>query len=97
MSGHHTPEQVEKAFAYAPTILRKLAVAGMPLCSFQLYSDASGRLILGWKYGDKPTRKQFKLAEKLVYSNRRICNNDQIGIAFCCGLITAAEEVENES
>ena len=86
--GHHTSEQVDKAFAYAPTVLRKLVEAGVGLPSLQLYEDASGTLRLG----QDPTQEQCDLAMSLVRSNRRDNFSDQIAINFCCGLVAAAEE-----
>lgn len=87
---HHTPEQVEKAFAYAPTILRKLKDAGVPLPSFTLYEDASGRLNLGTNI----TNKQYDLAVNLIRSRRESMFSDEIAIDFCCSLVTAAEELK---
>jgi len=106
--GHHTPEQVDKAFAYAPTILRKLSEAGVPLPSLELFADASGRLHLG-NTNNKITNKQYKLAEDLLYTTRpyeTFCDRcfagedpaehtHEIGLTFCCGLVTAAEEAES--
>lgn len=86
---HHTPEQeVDKAFAYAPTILRKLKEAGVDLPSLKLYDDASGQLCLG----DDPTQEQVDLACNLIRSNRRSMWTETVAIDFCCGLITASEE-----
>ena len=87
---HHTPEQVSKAFAKAPEILSELVEAGVKLPRFELFEDASGSLILG-KEGEI-TNKQWELASNLVYSRRPLMCDDRIGIAFCCGLVTAAEE-----
>ncbi len=86
--GHHTPEQVEKAFAHAPTILRKLTEAGVESPRFRLFSDASGTLELGYD----PTQDQLDLAISLVYSRRRSLTSEVVAIDFCCGLVTAAEE-----
>lgn len=90
MSEHHTPEQVKKAFAYAPTVLRKLKEAGVGFPSLKLYDDASGQLSLG----DNPTQEQCDLAISLVRSRRRCMCTGEVSIDFCCGLVTAAEEAE---
>lgn len=87
--GHHTPEQVDKAFAYAPKILRRLKEVGVTLPSFTLYDDASGTLNLG----NKITPQQYELAIVLVHSKRlSMLSDDKIAIDFCCGLVTAAEK-----
>ena len=102
---HHTTEQIDKAFAYAPTILRKLKEAGVPCPSFELYADASGRLRLGEE--GEVTMKQFKLAQGLLFTKRpyqMFCqqcldaggsnlsdHTHPIGATFCCGLVVAAE------
>ena len=87
IDSHHTPEQVDKAFAYAPTILRKMVEAGVSFPRFELYPDASGSLLLGGGV----TKEQYELAGKLVYSNRSIMSTKEVGIIFCCGLVTASE------
>lgn len=100
---HHTPEQVDLAFSYAPIILRELKDAGVPYPAFELYEDGSGRLRLG-NEGEGITGDQQDLAERLLNSVRSyqmFCNqcyegNDKhphpIGVTFCCGLVTAAED-----
>ena len=88
--GHHTPEQIEKAFAYAPIVLRKLKEAGVELPVLKLYGDASGQLSLGRKV----TEDQYKLAISLVKSQRQSMFGDRVAIDFCCGLVLAAEEAE---
>lgn len=91
--GHHTPEQVDKAFAYAPTILRKLKEAGVPNPHFRLFEDASGTLLIG----NYATAKQCDLAETLIRSNRWSGGlAREVGINFCCGLVTAAEAAAEE-
>lgn len=87
VDSHHTPAEVDKAFAYAPTILRKLVEAGVDSPRFELYPDASGSLLLGRRV----TKEQYELASKLVYSLRSIMSTKEAGIIFCCGLVTAAE------
>lgn len=87
---HHTPEQVSKAFAKAPEILRGLIEAGVKFPRFELFEDASGSLILGRE--GEITNEQWKLASSLVYSRRALMCDDRIGIEFCCGLVTAAEK-----
>lgn len=100
---HHTQEQVDKAFAYAPVILRKLKEAGVRLPHFELYADASGRVHLG-STEEKITNDQYRLAQDLLRSNRpyeMMCvkcldgeeeHPHEVGVTFCCGLVTAAEE-----
>ena len=104
---HHTPEQVDLAFAYAPKILRELKEAGVPVPCFELYEDASGRLRLG-NEGQEITRKQLSLAQDLLQSVRSyqmFCSQcfkkddvdhskhtHPIGVTFCCGLVMAAEK-----
>ena len=85
---HHTEEQVAKAFAYAPTVLRKLTEAGVQLPSLTLYADASGTLSLG----ESVTSKQYELAVSLVRSQRQSMHCKGVSINFCCGLVTAGEE-----
>ncbi len=89
MSAHHTPEQVQKAFALAPKILQLMKDAGVKLPKFELFEDASGSLILGRE--GEITNEQYELASNLVYS-RRAMYGDRIGIVFCCGLVVAAEK-----
>lgn len=102
---HHTQEQVAKAFAYAPVILNKLSEAGVAFPCFELYSDASGRLRLG-NTDNNITEEQYKLAQDLLFTVRpyemfceQCMNKDdpkehthEVGVTFCCGLVTAAEE-----
>lgn len=104
---HHATEQVDKAFAYAPTILRKLKKAGVSYARFELYADASGRLLLG-EENETITEDHLRLAQNLLKSNRpyqMFCEQclkegdgyhsehaHPIGVTFCCGLVTAAEE-----
>ena len=106
---HHTPEQVDLAFSYAPIILRELKEAGIPYPCFELYEDASGRLRLG-NDGEGITQEQATLAQRLLKSVRpyqMFCNQcfksgdsnhsnhtHPIGVTFCCGLVVAAEEAE---
>jgi len=90
MEGHHTPEQVQKAFGKAPEILHELVEAGVKLPRFELFEDASGSLILGRE--GEITNEQYNLASKLIYSRRPDMQSNQISIAFCCGLVTAAEK-----
>lgn len=85
---HHTPEQVKKAFAYAPQVLRQLQEAGVEYPSLLLYEDASGQLNLG----QKVTTEQFKLATSLVKSRRQSMFTKAVTIDFCCGLVLAAED-----
>lgn len=94
LSEHHTPEQVQKAFQYAPVLLRKLKEAGLQFPSIQLYEDASGTLILGSQ--KEVTDEQAELASTLIYSRRGTSFGDNVGIRFCCGLVKAAEEAEHE-
>ena len=96
---HHSQEQIAKAFAYAPRILQKLTQAGVGFPRFVLFEDASGSLILGCE-ANNITREQYELACSLVRSRRIISNlfyegpasEQPIGIEFCCGLISAAED-----
>ncbi len=100
---HHTPEQVAKAFAYAPVILQKLRDAGVRLPCIELYGDASGRVYLG-DTDDKITNRQYRLAQDLLHTARpyeMLCvkcldgepdHPHKVGVTFCCGLVTAAEE-----
>lgn len=102
--GHHTPEQIAKAFAYAPKVLAKLVERGYPLVSFQLFEDASGRLILGmvsdFALDDGRSgipKEDWEFACSLVKSRRPIMDSSgQAGVQFCCGLVLAAEEEEKE-
>lgn len=99
---HHTVAQVKAAFSRAPDILMVLREAGVTNPSFELFSDASGRLALG-KEG-QVTEAQLQLAQNLLRSNRpyqtfcQVCWDDAkrpfklphkhvIGISFCCGLV----------
>ncbi len=87
---HHTEEQVDKAFAYVPTILRKLQEAGCENPSVEMHGDASGRLILGRH--ENVTDKQIELATELVKSRRYSFDDGYFGITSCCGFVSAAEE-----
>ena len=87
-SWHHTPEQVKKAFSYAPILLHKLTDAGVQFPSLTLYEDASGTLNLG----ENITMKQYDLAMSLVKSRRQSLLAEGIGIDFCCGLVIEAEQ-----
>ena len=86
---HHNEEQVDKAFAYAPKLLRKLTDAGLYLPCFRLYEDASGILILGRSEDVKDAH--VELATELIHSQRYAFRNDYLEINFCCGLVVAAE------
>ena len=104
---HHTKEQVDKAFAHAPVILRKLKEAGVSYPYFELHVDASGRLLLGDERS-RITGEQMALAQELLKSVRpyqmfcSLCFDEgskehkghphPIGVTFCCGLVQAAEQ-----
>ena len=87
---HHTEEQVDKAFAAVPKLLRKLKEAGCDNPSVELFSDASGRVILGRH--ENVTDKQIELATKLVKSQRYTNADGEFGITSCCGFVSFAEE-----
>lgn len=88
---------MQKAFLKAPTILRELKQAGVRLPRFELFEDASGRLILG--KASQITDEQLNLAADLVHSLRiswcMECMTDpehagadhDVAIQFCCGLV----------
>lgn len=85
---HHTSEEVKRAFAYAPEVLRQLEQAGVQLASLELYADASGKLWLP----DNMTPAQVELAMDLVMSQRPVWRYGAVvGIAFCCGLVERAK------
>lgn len=98
---HHTPEQIAKAFAYAPTILQKLSDRGLKFARFELFHDGSGCLILGdvvrrgLTSQSTVAAEDWEFASSLVHSRRPIIHReDVVGIQFCCGLVNAAEEAE---
>ena len=85
MMTHHTPEQIDAAFTRAPGILEKLKMLGVDNPYFELFSDASGCLVLG-PLGNV-TEGQLKAAQNLLSSIRPLYRYDVIGVAFCCGLV----------
>jgi hypothetical protein len=82
--GHHTPEQVARAFSRAPEVLRQLKEAGADSPRITLFSDASGRLSFG---SQRPTPEQATLATSLVHSQRWSSAPREYAIDFCCGLV----------
>lgn len=87
---HHTPEQVDRAFANLPNILRKLEEAGVENPSVEMHSDGSGRLVLG-QYKDI-TEEQVQLASDLVSSHRwGWDHHGNFTITSCCGFVSAGE------
>ncbi len=85
---HHTEEQIQRGFAKAPGILKQLTEAGVEHPYFELFSDASGALVLG-EERDHITEEQVALAINLVKSQRpydMMGRSKKIGITFCCGL-----------
>lgn len=91
---HHTKDQIQKAFMKASKILAELEEAGVRFPYFLLFPDASGTLFIE----KQSTDKQYRLACSLVSSNRIAPTsggyNDEVGIAFCCGLVDHEEEDE---
>lgn len=95
---HHTDKQIAAAFTYAPTVLKRLAQAGVKYPKLELFADASGALILAENgTGDNITREQYELASDLVFSRRPIMDSKRVGIVFCCGLVTGAEKQPGET
>ena len=104
MEEHHTPEQVAAAFSVAPKILRELQEIGFTYPHFDIYSDASGRLVLCRREEQlNYTPEQFEKAANLIHSARldwvrleyvgdemKVIETDEISIHFCDGLIQAA-------
>lgn len=88
--GHHTEEQVDKAFAAVPKLLRKLIEAGCENPWVELHGDASGKIILG--RNEYVTDKQIELAIDLVKSRRYSSDDGYIGITSCCGFVSFAED-----
>jgi len=96
--GHHTQEQIDKAFAAIPKLLRLLQDAGIQNPSVELHADASGKLVLGTTMDDF-TNGQIEFAMDLVKSQRpydMLGLSDKIGITSCCGFVTFAEELEKK-
>lgn len=89
--GHHTKEQVDKAFAAMPKLLRRLEEAGCENPSVELFSDASGCVLIGRR--KDVTEEQIDLAVDLVKSRRiSVDKSTNVIITSCCGFVSFAEE-----
>ena len=87
---HHSDEEIAAAFQAAPIILKELRELGLPRCSFRLFEDASGKLLV--PSGIVISREVAGKVYALVYSSRVSMVPEEPGIDFCCGLVQAARE-----